>query len=245
MEISIICHCLLYATPHVAMDDRYSSAKFELLLRKGEDKVKIPNFFFRKWGNELSNRVLVEDNEGDLYAIDIHVEQLEGNAIAYFINGITDIRDIYCTHRTCLANFQFMGQSKFVAHMTPLRPSRNEDPASMPPPTVPRVPAVPVEEVTLLYWEKEITHNLMRCGHALSIPALVKKDGFQRRQRKVQVTLPDGKQTTWEILWYSHQCKFGHGWYSFCRGSNLVEGDVVIFQMLKSAKEVYVSIKKA
>ncbi|TKY56419.1 abnormal spindle microcephaly-associated protein [Spatholobus suberectus] len=119
----------------VAMDDRYSSAKFELLLRKGEDKVKIPNFFFWKWGNELSNTVLVEDNEGDLYAIDIHVEQLEGNAIAYFINGITDIRDIYCAHRTCLANFQFMGQSKFVAHMTPLRPSRNEDPASMPPPT--------------------------------------------------------------------------------------------------------------
>lgn len=71
------------------------------------DKVKIPRFFFTKQGDELDNRVTIEDGVGNIFTVDIGMEMTSGKSVAFLSMELLSCKTCTMTLKLACWNFIF------------------------------------------------------------------------------------------------------------------------------------------
>ncbi|XP_020208626.1 uncharacterized protein LOC109793570, partial [Cajanus cajan] len=253
--ISSLCHFSCFSSPLVAssrgltlrvpLKQGYQDANFQLALRTDSETLKIPNFFFKKWGNELSSHVTAEDQFGNTYQIKVNV-CLQGNKeVALFGEGIKTIVQSYALDKAKLIFFQYLGDSNFVftvcACFTPITPP------NLPPHRSTMLVAGQQMEQNdrQLLWSSTITAARRPPGKPLAIPANMVFKYFRNCPHWVNVFLPNGTQAIWHILWYPYQGLFSKGWYDFQRVCKFNVNDKVHFWTKEGGGVLEVSVTRA
>jgi len=82
------------------------------LENKNQTRVKIPKSFYNTWNIELGKAVILEDDYGNIFAVEIDVITINNKVSAYFNNGMNTLKDFYQIE-VGLVHFKYVGQGTF------------------------------------------------------------------------------------------------------------------------------------
>ncbi|XP_020210860.1 uncharacterized protein LOC109795741 [Cajanus cajan] len=178
----------------------YSNAFFEGAVRVCEETVKIPTSFYNTWGNELSKKVILEDNYGNIFLVDIVIDIINNKVSAKFGNGINCLKAFYNIKVGTLLHFKYVGKDTFK-----IRFSINETPSNQFIEFQPRRQVGSASRTRkanqIMLWESRIFHEQRPFWKSLIIPTNVVETEFTNQPSTIIVKLPNNMEEDWDIIW--------------------------------------------
>ncbi|QCD77720.1 hypothetical protein DEO72_LG1g1347 [Vigna unguiculata] len=171
----------------------YTDAYFEGIIRACESRVRIPKGFYNTWSNELGKAVILEDDYGNIFAVEID--------------------DFYHIEVGTLVHFKYVGQGTFKIRFS-------ITPIGVPRPPLETTSRIQKGTKRML-WESNIFDEQLPIWKKMVIPTNVVKDEFINEASSIGVKLPNNVEEEWEIIWKNgrrvNQVVLGRDWHNFCR----------------------------
>ncbi|KAJ1386524.1 DNA-binding barrel domain superfamily [Sesbania bispinosa] len=79
------------------------------------------------------------------------------------------------------------------------------------------------------------------------LPVTIVTSELHPEQKKIHVKLPSGEIQSWMLLWNTRiakHCRFGQGYYQYCRQARLHHGDELTFWKINGAPHLGLQVKR-
>ncbi|KAJ1390343.1 DNA-binding barrel domain superfamily [Sesbania bispinosa] len=98
-----------------------------------------------------------------------------------------------------------------------------------------------------ILWTTKLTKAMEEGRQGLVLPVTIVTNELHPKQKNIQVKLPSGEIQTWTLLWNTRiekHCRFGQGYYQYCRQATLNHGDELTFWKIIGAPHYGLQVKR-
>ncbi|KAJ1386230.1 DNA-binding barrel domain superfamily [Sesbania bispinosa] len=196
----------------------------------------------------LANNVRFKDPTGNVHNILVNIHR----HMRWFEDGVSQMMAFYNLHEEVYIYYTYIHSGNFDISIWKAQ-------GEIVYPIIPKIEVINIlsdtdsdeEEVAsrngMYLWKKVLSKANVGGKQGLVLPVNIVLEVLDEDQETMHVKPPNDHVQPWVLLWNTKvrkHCRFGQGWYQFCRKEKLQAGDIIEFWHYSGEHYVRVVVKR-